>query len=239
MQAAYDFDFPAANASFLLALRLDPSSLRIRAARALLFLAPMGLLREAIDELRKIEKQESAQVRNVFGLGWLLYLARDYANAAKKLEQALAINPRYLQARYSLGLAYEALGEYQHSENMFLEEDIRTAYPLIPLRQEVLGMIRQGNLDRARQAAYHMEDQYSPGNIDPVAIASTFASLSDHERTMQWLERAYEDRRYWLIYLKSDPAFDSLHDDPRFVQLVAQMRLSTPDRASGPPSASG
>lgn len=226
VQAAYDFDFHVAHASFLVALRLDPSSLRVRLARALLFLAPLGMLREAIDELRHIEKQSPEHVRNTFSLGWLLYLARDYAAAAEKLEQALIINPKYVQARYSLGLAYEALGQYQRSDEVLLREEICSAHPLMPLRQEMLRALRRGDRQRALESAYAMEAQYSPGNIDPVAIAGAFSALANHDRTLQWLERAFEDRRYWLIYLKSDPAFDSLGADPRYRQLVAQMGLA-------------
>lgn len=226
VQAAYDFDFRAANASFLMALRLNPSSLRVRMGRALLFLAPIGMLREAIEEVRSVEKLQSDQVRNTFGLGWLLYLARDYKAAAEKLEQALAMNPQYLQARYSLGLVYEAMGEPTRSEALLMEEEIRAAYPLMPLRREMLKYMRNRDRPRALETAYRMELQYSPGNIDPVAIAGAFAFLEVQERALQWLERAHEDRRYWLIYLKSDPAFDLLRDNERFRQLAAQMGLA-------------
>ena len=226
VQGAYDFDFHAANASFLLALRLNPASLRVRMIRALIFLAPMGLLADAIDEVRSLEKQEPSQLRHKFGLGWLLYLARDYSEAAKKLEQVLKINPRYLQARYSLGLAYEGMGEFARSEELHIDPAIQVAYPLVPLRRKMLQHMRKGDRQSALEQVHLMEAQYSPGNIDPMAIAGAFAFVSDHDRAVQWLERAYEDRRYWLIYAKSDPAFDLLRGDPRFAQLIAQMGLA-------------
>jgi hypothetical protein len=34
-----------------------------------------------------------------------------------------------------------------------------------------------------------------------------------------WLERAYVERSYWLIYLKVDPALDPLRENPRFNDL--------------------
>jgi len=230
VQSAYDFDFHSANASLLLALRLNPASSRVRMARAMIFLAPMGMLREAIDEARCLEKQEPSPLRHKFGLGWLLYLAREYRAAAEKLEQVLQMNPHYLQARYSLGLAYEGLGEFARSEDLLMDPDIQVAYPLLPLRRKMLHHMRQGDRQRALEQVHRMEGQYSPGNIDPLAIAGAFAFLSDHERALQWLERAYEDRRYWLIYLNSDPAFDLLRGDARFQGLVAQMGLAGGNR---------
>jgi hypothetical protein len=70
-----------------------------------------------------------------------------------------------------------------------------------------------------------MESRYTAGSNDPLLLAEVFTALEDRDAAFEWLNRAYEDRRYWLVYLKSDPAFDLLRDDPRFAELVARMGL--------------
>jgi tetratricopeptide (TPR) repeat protein len=232
VQAIYDFDFRAAHTSFLVALRLDPGSLRIRHARAMFYLAPMGMIAEAIEEVSQIEKKEPAHIRNVFGLGWLLYLRRDYRLAVEKLLRVLTINQRYIQARYSLGLTYEALGQHDRADEILLNDEVRAAYPLVPLRQQVLSLMRAEEHEKAQAIVRKMEALYSPGTTDPMAIAGAFAAIGDNDRALQWLERAYEDRRYWLIFLNSDPAFDTLHSDTRFTELVSRMGLSKADASA-------
>ena len=40
------------------------------------------------------------------------------------------------------------------------------------------------------------------------------------------LQKAYEDRSAGLLYLKVDPAFDSVRSDPRFVDLLHRVGLN-------------
>jgi tetratricopeptide (TPR) repeat protein len=45
------------------------------------------------------------------------------------------------------------------------------------------------------------------------------------EAAIDWLNRACEERSHWVIFLESDPAFDSLRQVPRFEELVNKCRL--------------
>jgi hypothetical protein len=39
------------------------------------------------------------------------------------------------------------------------------------------------------------------------------------------LERAYDDRRGWMAYLRVNPVLDRVRDDPRFEALARRMRM--------------
>ena len=54
------------------------------------------------------------------------------------------------------------------------------------------------------------------------AIGDGFA-INDPE--VDWMQRAYDERRGWMAYLKVHPILDPLRDEPRFQALVARMRL--------------
>jgi len=49
--------------------------------------------------------------------------------------------------------------------------------------------------------------------------------LGDTEQAFAWLERAHQERRGWLAYLKVEPMFDPVRADPRFAEWVRRMRL--------------
>jgi hypothetical protein len=55
--------------------------------------------------------------------------------------------------------------------------------------------------------------------------ASLHAALSENERALAWLEDGYSKRDYWLVELKAWPWFDSLRSEPRFQDLLRQMRF--------------
>jgi len=56
--------------------------------------------------------------------------------------------------------------------------------------------------------------------VAPVSIAMIYARLGDKESAFTWLEKAYEERSDYMVYLKTEPAFDRLRPDPRFQRLL-------------------
>ncbi len=61
--------------------------------------------------------------------------------------------------------------------------------------------------------------------ISPYLFAVVYVGLGDKEQAFAWLEKAYQDRSFWLIWLKVEPRFDSLRDDPRFQDLLRRIGL--------------
>ena len=56
-------------------------------------------------------------------------------------------------------------------------------------------------------------------------VAHLYSRARDSDKALPWLEKAFEARRWGIIYLGVDPAFDSLRSDPRFVSLVTRIGL--------------
>ena len=42
---------------------------------------------------------------------------------------------------------------------------------------------------------------------------------------MEWLNRAYAERSFYLPFIKADPHMDALHSDPRFAEFVKRVGL--------------
>ncbi|MFL5506320.1 MAG: TPR end-of-group domain-containing protein, partial [Gemmatimonadales bacterium] len=59
-------------------------------------------------------------------------------------------------------------------------------------------------------------------------MALVHTGLGDKERAFHWLERAFEERSHWLVWLRLDPRWDRLRDDPRFAPLVTRMKYPSP-----------
>jgi hypothetical protein len=62
--------------------------------------------------------------------------------------------------------------------------------------------------------------------ISPYSIAVIHTGLGDKEQAFAWLNRAYEERDNWLIYLKVEPRLDPLRSDVRFADLLRRVGLA-------------
>ena len=73
--------------------------------------------------------------------------------------------------------------------------------------------------------------------IDPLAppqpagaldyhIAMAYAGLGDADAAFRSLDRGYAERGSFMIGVKTDPGFASLHSDPRWVVLLRRMGLA-------------
>ena len=56
-------------------------------------------------------------------------------------------------------------------------------------------------------------------------IAAIHARGQDDELTLDWLERARQERTNWMVFLNIDPTWDHLRDEPRFRALVLEVGL--------------
>ena len=55
--------------------------------------------------------------------------------------------------------------------------------------------------------------------------ANIYAGLDDKEQTLRWLEKAYEERSAFLVWIRVDEEFDRFRSDPRFQEFVHRMNF--------------
>ena len=56
-------------------------------------------------------------------------------------------------------------------------------------------------------------------------VAQTYAYRGDHDRALQWLERAYQQKDAALMEITGEPLFKNLSDDPRYKAFLRKMKL--------------
>jgi hypothetical protein len=56
-------------------------------------------------------------------------------------------------------------------------------------------------------------------------IAMVYLGLGEKEQAYRWLEKGFEERSPWMVYLNLDPRLDGLRADPRFQELAHRVGL--------------
>jgi hypothetical protein len=51
------------------------------------------------------------------------------------------------------------------------------------------------------------------------------AGLGDKEQALKWLESACEERYNWVVWLRTEPMFESLRGEGKFVELARRIGL--------------
>jgi len=54
-------------------------------------------------------------------------------------------------------------------------------------------------------------------------LAHIYSGLGDNELALHWLKTAYKDREVDLIWLKVEPQFENLREEPRFKAIIKAM----------------
>jgi len=82
-----------------------------------------------------------------------------------------------------------------------------------------------GQRDKAQKALDELREMSKQRYVSPYLIAVVYAGLGDKDQAFAWLEKAYQDRSFFLIWLNVEPRFDSLRDDSRFADVVRRVGL--------------
>jgi hypothetical protein len=51
-------------------------------------------------------------------------------------------------------------------------------------------------------------------------MAEYCALLGEKDQALDWLEKGFESHNFAFVFVKANPAFESLHKDPRFRDLL-------------------
>jgi len=218
----YDWDWSAAEREFQKAIELNPNYANAHHWYAD-YLSAVGRHQEAITESKRaLELDPVSPIINAW-LGWRYFFARQYDLAIEQYLKTLEMDPTFVPAHLVLGQGYEqksmpekAIDELQKAVSLsgggsLYVSSLAHAYATAGRRAEAERLLRQMN-----ELARHT---YVPS----FHIAIIHAGLGQRDQALVWLEKGYQERSAWMVWLKVDPRFDALRSDPRFQDLLRRV----------------
>jgi eukaryotic-like serine/threonine-protein kinase len=204
------------------AIELDPNNARAHNLYASL-LSLLGRHDEAIAEVTRAKELDPLAPLIAQNLGYRLFFARRYDEAIAELKKVLEIDPNLDYVYMTLGYTYAGKGQFKEAIAAYLEA-IRLGDTSTSI-QIYLGAAYAQNGEREKAQAILKQLQTTKEYVSPGELAILYGALGDKEAAFASLEKAYAEHDLQLQFLKADPAFDPLRDDPRFQDLLRRIGL--------------
>jgi adenylate cyclase len=221
---AYDWDWPGAEAAFRRAIQLNASYPTAHHWYAN-FLSYMGRSNEAIVEIETARRLDPLSLIFNADSGYILHMASRHDEAIARFNSTLTMDPRFSVARWYLGMAYEQVGRVQEAIQEYEQAMRESGSTVANLSSIGYAFARAGDTGRAREILRRLQTMATKEHVDPAAFAYIHVALGEHDRALDFLERAYEERSDWLVELKVTPSLDPIRAHPRFVALLRKMSL--------------
>jgi TolB-like protein/Tfp pilus assembly protein PilF len=233
-QRMLDFDWTGAEASYLRALALNPSSESAHRAYALL-LSALGRHKEAVRESDRAIELDPLCLVVGGAAAWVAYAAGDYDAAIQIARNTIDMDPEFVRARRVLGAAYLQSGRLTEAVQELETSAALTDHPVL------LGWLAHARAITGRRC--DAEDILArmlqqKGYRQHYALAIAYIGLDRIDDAFEALDVACLDRDPLLTHVAVEPRFDQIRADARFAALLTRMGLPTSPAPSGAASPS-
>jgi TolB-like protein/Tfp pilus assembly protein PilF len=223
MLTLFNFKFAPSEQEFRRAIELNPNYATAHHWFGNSLLVTLGRFDEAIKEgQRAVELDPLSLIINA-DLGSTLMIARRYDEAIAQLRKTLVLDGNFAYARWNLGEALyfkgdlgAAIAEYEKAAALDDDPEILAllgrAYAESGQKEKALKILEK--LKAAEQQRFVRNYLYT----------IIYTGLGDKASAIDYLEKAREGGETPdTTWLKVDPLFDPLRNEPRFQQLVAKI----------------
>jgi serine/threonine-protein kinase len=219
-----EYDWAGAEAEFKKGLELSPGD-AVAHRWYSTYLATAGRLDEGLAESETAQQLDPVSPYMLEGTARSLYRMRRYDEAVEQYKKALALDPQFGYAHLGLGSSYIQIGKYREAiAELQLARQWMGNNPT-PLAEIARVDVLLGKRPEARNIIRGFLDQAAAGSFPAKPIADVYLALGEKDQALDWLAKGVGVRDVYM-YLKSDPIYDTIRSDPRFIRLLQEARLT-------------
>lgn len=188
-------------------------------------LVMQGRFDEAEKETRAAFNLDRGSIVIRKNLGDPFYYSKRYKQAIDAYRATLKIDSTFWMAHFFLGLSYEQAGDFEGALGEF--QSIAETDGVGSVLEGAIAHVYavSGRQEEARLILKRLQEHPELSYVAPHTLAVVCAGLGDHDRAFAHLGACYENRVELVSWIKVDPRFEGLREDPRFDRFLKVIGL--------------
>ena len=221
VQHALEWNWPGAAESYGKAVELSGGEAAVHVLYNA-YLVARGRTREGIALLeRTVDKFAYSNPTYLGDLSMMQILAREYVAAGSTIDAAIAVAPGYYQHHLNLSILLEAKGDPEAAVRVLDETPLKLMERPVTWGLRAMFAGFSGAPDVARRRLTWLRTIERTGKyIPPSQLAACWLGAGDHDKAVEFLERAAEHRDPLAVWFHAYPFFRHLHGHRRFQRLM-------------------
>ena len=227
----YDYDFKGAEKELKRAIELDPKYPTAYQWLSEVYMY-VGNNDQALSEINKaLELDPLAMILNSHK-GRVLLIGGKLDEAVAQFKKTIELFPDAALPRRNLVTSYGAKGLHSEAFEQNLILFRLAGFDPERIKERQLAFEKDGykgfvqkNLEFELDGQKSILEKDKNAFLKGYQIARNYALLSDKDKTLEYLNKAYEQREPQMAEIKIDTPFIFLRDDPRFKELVRRVGI--------------
>ena len=217
----FEWNWAGAKQSYERAIELSPSYALAHLWYGIYYKA-MGNQQKALTQIMRANELDPLFLIANAEIGWAAYFRRDFREAERECRRTLELDPNF---PFALLCLQSALGLQKNPEVVQVARKLVQLNPGDPYMLGGLGWAHGvlGQAAQAREILATLRKMAQTSPVPPTTTYLVYIGLRDLDRTFSDLERTRQERWADMAWIKTDPVFDALRSDPRFVALLEKM----------------
>jgi tetratricopeptide (TPR) repeat protein len=219
----YDWDFDRAQRELVSNDGMNPKAIETFSCSAHL-LEETGRGPDAEKQIRQALALDPLSVVINTELGCTSYYARQFDRSIVENHDALRLDPANPIAFWGLARAYDQRGMYDEAiQELNKMNNFGEPVPPVIIGEKGYAYAASGRKKEALETIRQLNEMNKQVFVDPYIVASIYAGLNDKQKTLDYLDQALSIRSSFATSLKSEPKFDLLRSNPRFISMLVRV----------------
>jgi|GEM_PF-133014 len=215
---SYDYDFTGAERELKRAIELNSNYAAAHHQYAQLLSLKFGRHEEAFAEYRRALEIDPLSLIINRHYGESLFFAGRYDAGLAQLQKTVELDANFASVYAGLAILYQVEGNYAESVEAQAREQVLFG------NAANAELIRESFAMGGWKEFLRVVTEAREPILSPMHNTAVFhAELGNKDKAFAELNKAYENRQYYIALVKVDPRLDPLRNDPRFQELLRKV----------------
>jgi serine/threonine-protein kinase len=220
----WQWSWNEAENQFKRALELNPNDANVHTFYAHL-LSNTGRHEEAVTKIKRARELDPLFPFAGALEGQFLLHAGRADEALDRLKKTFELAPNFWMPHLFASSVYTEKGMYSEAVVEARKAGELSPAQTISVAFEGYALAKLGKTDEARALLNELQKLSTTRFVPSGHIALIYNGLGETEEALKWLEKAYVQRDPKMAFLKVEPKWNNLRNEPRFIELMRQMNF--------------